>query len=77
MWGLYPRMGGAFCRDVDDSEVLISIGFDHGHDRERAGADGPVAGCGSALRQGLNQLQDERVTGRSRTQLLGSLNSSW
>lgn len=77
MWGLYPHMGGAVCPAFDDSDVLIRIGFDHGHDRERAGTDGPVAGCGAALRQGLNQLQDERVTGRSRTQLLGSLNSSW
>ena len=77
MWGLYPRMGCAFCSDIDDSDVLISIGFDHGHYRERAGAGGPVAGRSAALRQALNQLQDERVTGSSRTQLLGSLNSSW
>ncbi len=49
-------MGGAVAGVVDDSEIPLRRRADHGHNLERAAADGPVADGGRDLWQGLNQL---------------------
>jgi len=49
-------MGGAVAGVVDDSEIPLRRRADHGHNLERATADGPVADGGRDLWQGLNQL---------------------
>lgn len=49
-------MGGAVAGLVNDSEIPVRRGADHGDNLERVAADGLVARGGGGLWQGLNQL---------------------